>query len=360
MLLLSAFGLGLSAHLLTTQPDRWPLTFLGLGVLLWLALLDGALVVKPAQEKRNKRPKVFCIGLSRTGTTSITVALKMLGHEAHHQCCQLVELVPGSKPRVDKEWADAFDATSDVAPATVLEELAEMYPDAKFVLTQRPPLVWGKAMIRFCSKHWLIFLVPIPPVKQIFDAIYGEGWAAYDEERWAKVYEAHEARVDKAFAKAPHRLLKFSIVGNGGWKPLCKFLGVTAVPSVPFPHADVFFLSAFTQAGWQLRRLWSRFGRRAAGLLLLLLLLRPCLSDHNQCTRACRVANGAGAPDVLGATGHWFDERFGGRRLWSNRSECECFAVGGWGRGVRARRQRTTPVGRRCTAMGLGAGPGEA
>ena len=96
-------------------------------------------------------------------------------------------------------------------------------------------------------------------------------------------------------------------------------------------HADVFDLSSKTQVGWQLRRLWPRFGLKALGCLLLLLLLRPCVSDHGQCARACRVANGSGGQSVLGATGHWFDAAVGGRRLWADRSQCECFRTDGGG-----------------------------
>ena len=56
-----------------------------LGVYLWL--LSGFLVVAPAAAERQK---LFCIGLSRTGTTSITVALNNLGFACHHQCHALV------------------------------------------------------------------------------------------------------------------------------------------------------------------------------------------------------------------------------------------------------------------------------
>ena len=73
---------------------------------------------------------------------------------------------------------------------------------------------------------------------------------------------------------------------------------------------------ARTQVGWQLASLRRRFGRAAIACLLLLLALRPALADHDQCARACRVANGhTGAPAVLGHTGDWFDATVSGRRL---------------------------------------------
>ena len=314
-------------------PTSWPPLLLLFLFLLWLALLDGVLVVPPPPSERNTRSKVFCIGLSRTGTTSITVALQQLGYHAHHQCCDLVKL--GKKPAVVPYWAEAFDATSDVAPATVLEELASLYPDARFVLTQRDPRRWGEAMVRFCTQNAFIFKVPIPPVKAIFDAIYGAGWEEYTPAAWADVYAAHERRVDACFASQPDRLLRLNITGGEGWPELTSFLAETEKGSAdavadaeaaaavaharpeelgPFPHADVFWLSAVTQAGWQLQRLW-RAGRRAVGVVVVLLvLLRPAFADHGQCRRACAVANGAGMPEVHGMTGHWFHHGIDGRR----------------------------------------------
>lgn len=300
---------------------------------LYLALLDGVLVIAPREmSRRSRKTKVFCIGLSRTGTTSITVALHQLGFEAHHQCHALVDHDDIGQPRVCRKWADSMDAHADIAPATVFEELASLYPDARFVLTQRNPRAWGHAMIRFCKKNRCLFAVPVPPVNRMFSDIYGRRWPSYTVEDWAQVYEAHERKVDAAFAAQPHRLLRLNITGGDGWAELCEFIGEN-VPSTPFPHADVFRLSAVEQVGWQLSRLRKRYGRLALALVLLLLAVRPAIADHRQCERACRVANGRmnqRAPSVLGARGSWFEEGISGRRLYlSSPSECRCFATSG-------------------------------
>ena len=146
---------------LTLDPvPGWFGLFAVVAFLFYIGLFAGVYIIAPEERKRCTRPKVFCIGLSRTGTTSISVALQMLGFEAHHQCADIVDLT-GAKPRVNRCWADAFDAHADVAPATVFEELAKLYPDARFVLTQREPRTWGRAMIRFCAKSWPIFYLPV-------------------------------------------------------------------------------------------------------------------------------------------------------------------------------------------------------
>ena len=159
------------------------------------------------------------------------------------------------------------------------------------------------------------------------------------------MYAAHERRVDACFASQPHRLLRLNITGGEGWPELTSFLAETEKGSAdavadaeaaaavaharpealgPFPHADVVWLSAVTQAGWQLRRLW-RAGRRAVGVVVVLLvLLRPAFADHGQCRRACAVANGAGMPEVHGMTGHWFHVGIDGRRAVLDPSMCVC------------------------------------
>ena len=153
----------LSCVALTMDPiPGWIVLFLVAALVFYIGLFAGVYIIAPEEHKRCTRPKVFCIGLSRTGTTSISVALNMLGFEAHHQCADIVDLT-GAKPRVRRFWADAFDAHADVAPATVFEELAQLYPDARFVLTRREPRKWGRAMIRFCAKNWPIFYLPVRP-----------------------------------------------------------------------------------------------------------------------------------------------------------------------------------------------------
>ena len=294
---------------------------------LYVWLLSGFLVV-PASPTRMPRSKVFCIGLSRTGTTSITVALHELGYIAHHQCHALVEHGVAGAPRVNRYWADALDAHADIAPATVFEELAKAYPDARFVLTRREPRAWARAMVRFCSKFRLI--LASQPVATMFADIYGQGWSSYTQDEWVRVYENHERRVSAVFASAPHRLLKLDIVNGDGWAPLCDFLGDAPPPSgTPFPHADVFALSSWTQVGWQLKRLRNRFGRVIVAAFVLILALRPAVADHGQCTRACRVANAqTGSPPVYTFTGDWFASSIHGRRQLLAPSTCSCYHTG--------------------------------
>ena len=155
---------------------------------------------------------------------------------------------------------------------------------------------------------------------------------------WAAVYEAHEKKVDAVFQSTPDRLLKLDIVEGAAkgqhaklWTSLCTFLGEDqSIRKAwhPFPHKDVFVLSAWTQVLWQLTNLRKRCRRRQLVLFLPICFARPAVNDHGQCARACRVANAkeVGAPPVLGATGDWFANTVSGRRLLTSPNECMCYS----------------------------------
>jgi hypothetical protein len=118
-------------------------------MLFYLAVASGSLIITPPTPLATPKRKVFVIGLSRTGTTSITTALSSLGYTTYHFCAELVKLRPHRAPTVNRVFADAFDAQTDFAPALVYQELAALYPDARFILTTRKPTEWGEAMVRF-------------------------------------------------------------------------------------------------------------------------------------------------------------------------------------------------------------------
>ena len=116
---------------------------------IWILLLDGVLVIFPPGPgdhiDDNDVDKVFVVGLSRTGTTSITEALNQLGLHVHHFCGPLVSNVQ-TTPTVNQTYSDAFDGHTDIATILVMDELVQMYPNARFIHTLRPKEEWCNAM----------------------------------------------------------------------------------------------------------------------------------------------------------------------------------------------------------------------
>jgi hypothetical protein len=264
------------------------------------AVLGLAVVAPPARAAGERAPrKVFGIGLSRTGTTSLTLALSQLGLRAYHALPALVAPAGDGASADDAganysrfvlrgEWSDAFDALTDIHASVVFESLAERYPDALFVLTDRADDAWARSMSSFCASHggpihfsqalYERGLFHFPAV-DLFDAMYGRGWSHHPLSRWAELSRSHRRRVEDWFAAertrrgGASRLLVLDVAqGAPAWDALVAFLGASSdsvsagPPRRPsgFPRADVFELMATTQILWQLD--W--FATRAARLIV--------------------------------------------------------------------------------------------
>jgi len=81
--------------------------------------------------------KVFGIGLSRTGTKSLTEALNMLGINVVHYPndeTTLQELIAGN---YEFSLLNSWDGITDITVAPYYAQLDKIYPDSKFILTVR-------------------------------------------------------------------------------------------------------------------------------------------------------------------------------------------------------------------------------
>jgi hypothetical protein len=131
------------------------------------APLPGKLKPKREPPGQPDRPKVFCIGFHKTGTTSLKMALKILGYR-----------VTGPKGRRDKNIAQnvealarrvvpKFDAFQDNPWPIIYRFLDKEYPGSKFILTIRPSDKWIGSVTDHFSKGK-------PPMREW---IYGPGKA---------------------------------------------------------------------------------------------------------------------------------------------------------------------------------------
>jgi hypothetical protein len=167
-------------------------------------------------------PKIFGIGLSKTGTTSLTTALQHLGYRAIHG--------PTSIQQVR-----AHDAATDTTIAAIFEFLDQEYPGSRFIYTVRGRESW----LRSCDAFWSL-------MQRYFDEsflltllhrnLYGV--TRFDPVAFGEAYDRHHERVINYFASTPDRLLVLNIPGEDDpWASVCGFLG-RDVPRQPFPHDD--------------------------------------------------------------------------------------------------------------------------
>jgi hypothetical protein len=185
---------------------------------------------------------VIGAGFGRTGTMSLKLALEQLGFGP---CYHMVEVF--KNPEAPDYWEAAADhqpvdwdevfagyrATVDWPSATFYRELAEVYPQAKVVLTRRDPKAW------FESTQATIFRRDFSSGATDFDRMAAKvighlfDQRMHDEAHCIEVFNRHNERVQQVIA--PERLLVYDLAQ--GWAPLCGFLGA-AVPDTPMPKAN--------------------------------------------------------------------------------------------------------------------------
>ena len=167
-----------------------------------------------------RRSKIFGIGLSRTGTTSLTEALQILGFSAVHYPTSIQEI-------------QTHDAAADLSVADTFEMLDARFPGSKFIYTVRERTRW----IESCRRHWARKQENIDSIHREFRRrIYGT--IDFNPDLFAQAYERHEHRVLRYFAERPHDLLVLDICGgHANWEMLCSFLSVP-VPTTPFPNTN--------------------------------------------------------------------------------------------------------------------------
>jgi hypothetical protein len=187
-------------------------------------------------------PKVFVIGLSRTGTTSTHAALERLGFLGIHWMNEL------TFDLIQPEDLPIYDAFSDIGISMQFEALHAQYPNARFIWTRRPIAAWGRSVRTHYQKH-----IGVERPEQLLDPsvalIYGglkarihaAVYAHYPD--WESAYRAHERRITSFFDPTRRdRLLEFNVTSGDGWASLCSFLDkptpVEVFPNLNRTHPD--------------------------------------------------------------------------------------------------------------------------
>lgn len=183
--------------------------------------------------------KIFCIGLSKTGTRSLHDALEILGLRSVHwggpdlqtavrrgpEIRATVErsLREGRPLLTDLEEADAY---SDIQALSInFDALDRQYPGSKFILTVRALDDWINSRRQHVETN----------VERRSRGEYAGTFLTVDVEGWRAEAVDHERRVRAHFAGRPADLLVLDIPAGDGWERLCPFLGLP-VPPEPFPR----------------------------------------------------------------------------------------------------------------------------
>lgn len=196
----------------------------------------GRALAAPSYPDWTKR-KVFGIGLSKTGTTTVGLALNVLG-------LNTVDFTnPLTMELMSEDDLHMFDAFTDTPVCAGFEKYFYLFPDARFIYTSRPVESWRESMLGQWLRHY--GLADFDEVRAEFDRPdrfhHGVRFRDINHSLFtnhadlSEAYQTYERRVRGFFAdKPPDRLLEFDLFGGQGWPELCGFLGMP-VPDQPFP-----------------------------------------------------------------------------------------------------------------------------
>ena len=185
----------------------------------------------------SRSTKVFCVGMNKTGTSSILRCLRILG------------VAPiAIRAKIATELSVATEAllnSADYEPALKIAENFRAFED-------RPWNMWEMYMHldkRFADS---LFVLSIRDSESWWRSV--ENWIRVEKPHLIKVYLAH-LRIDtwdkkeaiaayekqnlaiQNYFKDSGRLLLYDLNAGDGWEPLCRFLGVE-VPSKELPHLN--------------------------------------------------------------------------------------------------------------------------
>jgi len=200
----------------------------------------------------NSRPnpaevQVICLGLGRTGTSSLREALTTLGFGPSYHMSVIMDEegkdfptwykvgdgngVPTDFDAVFRNSRSVLDYPACLYPA----ELYAAYPNAKFILTTRHPAAWEKSM-----RATILRVNDMLRVRGDNAAVRLTRW----NDEYLEPYHHHQLRSNPQQELLIHnqhikniipadKLLVYEV--GEGWGKLVEFLGV-AEPKEPFPH----------------------------------------------------------------------------------------------------------------------------
>ena len=178
-------------------------------------------------QQMNNNPKIFCIGFQKTGTTSLGVALEILGYNVCGVRYDFIDAIQENNRTLIDDVISQHDAFKDNPWPVIYKSLDEKYPGSKFILTLRDESAWIKSLVNHFGTT--------PSVMQ--DFIYGKSYPKGNEELYLRIYRNHNEDVKRYFETRPEDLLVIDLTHEKKWNRICQFLS-RPIPNAAFPHEN--------------------------------------------------------------------------------------------------------------------------
>ena len=201
--------------------------------------------------------KIFCIGLNKTGTSSLVDAWKELGYDkiySGYDKTTLIKLMPNKfKFKNDNVIKSGFNydyniLTSMISYYTCLKDrpfntnhlyrwIDKNYSNSKFILTIRDEEEWWDSI-----NKWLTTITELHNTEnkrnkkiELYKTHFNT--TEFTKDSFIKYYRDYNDKVREYF-KSNLNFLQINICDGDGWELLCPFLG-KPIPNKEFPKSNV-------------------------------------------------------------------------------------------------------------------------
>jgi hypothetical protein len=195
--------------------------------------------------------RVIGVGLPRTGTSSLKVALEILGFGPCHHMCELFDKPDRSAQfiraynghKVDFfELMKGYGSTVDAPVTDFYKEIHQAYPNAKIVLTVRDNgEKWFESFENSIRPYFAddayylaIYLIEFLRLQCVVTRLLWKKWTNKFGRVGPWLHDQHNAQVINENKEG--EVLVFNV--KEGWPPLCKFLGVDIPKDIQFPRVN--------------------------------------------------------------------------------------------------------------------------
>ncbi len=198
--------------------------------------------------------KVFGIGFSKTGTTSLEEALQTLGYNVcrghwakpytFYSHALWIHRDYDALLKLTKLW-DAF-ADAPWGGTNLYEKLYEKLPQSKFILTVRDAEKWYDSLIKLLTMFDLNLETALDSYYSngmygsayFFSHVFGIDTLAGTKQQIIDRYNDYNAAAIEFFRRRPDAdFIVMDFAKGDGWEKLCKLLD-KPVPPIPFPHEN--------------------------------------------------------------------------------------------------------------------------
>jgi len=161
-------------------------------------------------------PRIFCIGLNKTGTKSLARAFELLGLRALHDARRATPAIERAAEQglALLTWIDDYDCYTDAPFYRWYRQLDEQYPNSRFIFNTREDEAWMQSRIARDRRWNATRRQP------------GEPPRPCDRERLLALKHRREAEINTYFAARPQDLLILDLCAGQGWAEICAFLGL--------------------------------------------------------------------------------------------------------------------------------------